>query len=836
MLFDLLLQVPDGVKLDDHPVAVTQADTTSMYLLDAFGDLSQIKMFSVEGVLDAAAAVTSGIVALGTIGRKAGSFILAAVKPNAGGTFGDTGSGIALSIFGNVESTINSEKKTRRGLTQINAVTGVLSTGPAFPFNKTSNFLKIGSNLVAMTDVVDITFDWVLRRFYIALQVTGGAAGTDGAIAIAIGYVDTLNRMHFEPIAPVTTFAGTDKIIGAVGSSVSVSIQKVRTMWTTSRLNYLIVQGNVGAAGTTARSVFALPLINVDDDNVSINGTLAKKSDAPVDTYSRGTTARLIRRGFTLPVAATADLPLSTDAAALVGGGTLSVGDITDMFVQSDTVFVVVGSAVAGQLPGVFASQALFDQAGKIKKWTTWQRVAGTTNQIFGATIDPETTQFLLMSGTTIDTTQLINRTSWGMGETSGVLSMTDIVGSALGNQVCGFFDFPVLTPGLSDISLAVATGPKKVVLVQTGATVGGTFTPTFGDFSTNQKDFTNGTITETLPGANPPAVVTIAGGVLDTVGATTAADIGNDGTNGWLFVGGIGGVAVLSKADNSGWTIASQLTTNFGGLTSDMSFKTIGSYTFVRKIIADGTFLYILTDTKLDRIDLTVSGFTSVTTLATNDTFNADSMLDMVVSGKFAVVATTNGLFRVANGMDVSVSAIPSWVSVTVPECRKPVAQLFAISSTGRIQDVAKSGGGLLYALCAFGGKNRGQLNRFSIADISASAVTNTTLQALNDFFIKNDTFTNGVPSFFTSFGQFRTLFATDGTSYFNARNASCPEGPFLNVLPISARTGALFQGAQSLRVPIELGNASIISALVRNSATGSWMLAGDLGLRVNE
>jgi len=163
-----LLEVsnPYDNKIEEHPAAVTQADKTSIYLLDKFNNPNKVDMFFIDGVFDAAGATTSEIVGLGTISRNSGSFILAAVKPNAGGTFGDTDSGIALNIFGNVESTIAGEKKTRRGFQQINAVTGNLNTGLASPFDRTSTFLKIGADLAAMTDVVDFWFDSVLMRFY----------------------------------------------------------------------------------------------------------------------------------------------------------------------------------------------------------------------------------------------------------------------------------------------------------------------------------------------------------------------------------------------------------------------------------------------------------------------------------------------------------------------------------------------------------------------------------------------------------------------------------------------------------------------------------------------
>src|SRR5690606_14554103 len=111
------------------------------------------------------------------------------------------------------------------------------------------------------------------------------------------------------------------------------------------------------------------------------------------------------------------------------------------------------------------------------------------------------------------------------------------------------------------------------------------------------------------------------------------AAELASDGTNGWLFVGGSHGVAVLSAADGNGWDITTGLGPDFAGLSAGMSFKQFGSYSFVRKIMHDGDFLYILTDQVLDRIDLTqgnpgLGQFTPVTVALAGELLNTRDVL----------------------------------------------------------------------------------------------------------------------------------------------------------------------------------------------------------------
>jgi hypothetical protein len=271
------------------------------------------------------------------------------------------------------------------------------------------------------------------------------------------------------------------------------------------------------------------------------------------------------------------------------------------------------------------------------------------------------------------------------------------------------------------------------------------------------------------------------------------------------------------------------------------MSFKQIGEYRGVRKLIHDDQYLYVLTETELDRIDLTQGnvglGIIAVTNVARVDTIPAigagGSLLDAVISEKFVVLATSRGLFRLANGLDArSVDTVSaSWELLSTPEDIGAIRQLIAVTQTGRAQDLArKTNGGNLYAMSAYRGKNQAKLYRFEVKQVVGSSITDTTIQRISDLFVQN------IPSYFANYGLFRNIFATDGALFFGVESQMNDEH---SVATILYATGGVQTGSRFLNnkeIPVDLNDSSLISSMIQSSATGSWLLAGDHGIRANE
>ncbi len=860
-----------GSRQDERPLIVLESDKTSIYLLNDYTqagkDVTVLSVHNrstsmaqnIKNIPDAAGLLTSGIVQIAT----ANPLFFAAVGAN-GGSFGDVGSGIALGLTGEIIAPNPKTKEPGKSAPIIiDALTGFNFYSPAnraAPLDITSSQIKIGADLASLGTVVDLHWHGSMERLYIALQATGGAAGTDGALSIAIGRVDitktengNIHKLIIDAIVPTAAITGTDKIIGAVGSSVSVTAHKVRSLLSSTSLPYLIILGNVGIPSATKKTVFALPLV-IGSGTPSIDGTIASKNALPEDVFAETKNKLFLTRNLKASATTAALMPLSTDAATQVGGGAILAGDITDLFVYQDAVFATVQSPDVGEAPGVFFSQPLFEQNGKIKSWTTWQRAVGLSDKTQSIFLDPITAQFTSLVANSSNQVKIVKRTEWGAGDSGSIKPFIEAVEKFMPQTIAGVqgvHSFPLssttpgaTTPGLYDISLMVCTGLGKVMLAETSRIDAGAVVPIQGsDFGTLQT-FQDGMLDSSFT-IGSSRMIGIEGGVLDDLGPIMAAEVARDGStgsNGWLFVGGTGGVAVLSTADGSGWAANSmKLADGFNGLASGMSFKKVGNFSNVRKLIHDDNYLYVISATEIVRIDLTLQapglGSINATTIIKDSQFPAvgsgGTFLDALVSEKLIIIGTSAGLFRLNDGLDARTvdSSFVSWKLLDTPEGIGPVRQLFAITQSGRAQDIARqANGGMFYALSAYRGKDQAQMHRFDVAQVTSSSISDSTVRRVLDLFVKN------IPSFFVSYGMFRNFFATDGSLFFGTQSKLHEDSSEASVLfsKSGIQTGSRFLSNRTL--PADLSESTLISGMLQNSATGTWLISGDHGLRANE
>lgn len=837
---DLKAQV-FGANNSERPLLVLSEDITSVYMIQDFA--GKIPVLVAKDLHDAQNNVTSGIVGIGNIG---GTNAVAAVKSSSGGNFGDVGSGIAFLKLATKAIKDGDKQKNQTVFEQTDAVIpGVDGVVRAVPLDVTSAVLKINSDLSSIGSVVNFYWDMFLERLYVILQVQAGAGATDGARAVFVGVPTQGDKLQFLPIAVEAVFSGAqNKIIGAVGANAQVSLHHVKTMWSSDNFPYLIVVGGNGAPSATTRTAFALPLVN--NKKIVGNGTIANKLENPA----------IPGRGFSQTAQDESQMTIATDLAAQIGGGPIAAGEISSLFVRGDAVYVTIQTADAGYLPGIYSSQAILDARGAIQRWTEWRRVAGNTDQVFAADVD-QRGNFLMMDGISTSSVQTVKRTVWGTNDADGLLggttsdfskgflSIINVEFPIAVAGVQGLFDFPAITtPGLNGIALTVSTGLKKIILAEMGNSSSGSFVPNVGDYLTYEEMFSNGTITKDLPSVGTtPRVVIISGGVLNDLGPITAAEIarsGATGSNGWLFVGGIGGLAVLTNPDGTGWDATAGLGPNFDGLKNNMAFKKVGNYTFVRKLVYDGDYLYVLTDTALYRINLVTSNFGTgaldVRTLATPLSIlglnQHDTFTDLLITGKFALLTSSKGLHRVGNGKDITQAQNPAdvaWENVLLPESVGPATRLFAISVTGRAQDVAQGRNGNIYVLNAFAGKNQAQLIRFVINDVQSSPIDNNTMQLLPDFYVV------GVPAALINFNGFRDIVTYDGSAQMNGKDRHLTQEPFVTAIQ-DVRSGVPSGNGIITTLPLTITTASHVTTMLRNSASGSWLVAGDFGLRVSE
>jgi hypothetical protein len=844
-----------GINVIERPIAVTTTDLTRVHVLD---NIPHAIIYSSDPLHDVNAKPTSGIVALATTNPTSDNdkyitISFAAVKNNAGDDFGAVGSGVAVMTFIKTatKETIKGEEKQHDSLQfgQLNAFPSDTPTDliQASPLDITSSAVKIGSNLASLGTIIDLHWSSELGCLYVGLQATANSNSDDGARAVVVGkFRPNTSQLVFQQIVDNNVFVNgaSNEIVGALGPNSQTSIYKVRTMRTSTRLCYLVMLGgNATTSDTTRRTIYALPLI-INPQSIFDQGRLASRNAIPEDTFGGERADFLQARLFKQPATTNADIFTSTDAAAMVGGGQVPAGTVSDMFVLPDAVYAAVGDPDTHKLPGIFASYALFDALGRIKGWTSWQRVGGSTDKIFGALLDPARGDFITMVGPSENTLMTIKRTLWSEGSADGLADLSSTLAQQFPLAIAGIqglAQFAPTTPGLGGVSWLVATGLEKITIIETGAVINDTLIPHAGNFSENQQLGTNGTLTQIPPDAK---MVTVSGGALKDLGPITCAEIASSPTNSYLAVGGVNGLALLTHPTGAGWHTKTGIGAGFVNLSADMHFVLVGSYQFVRKLISDQHFLYVLTDTSLDRIDLAASNFAtrslvSVCVAKAADIVGAQgSFLDLIISQKLALLATSIGLYRVGNGGNIASPTLKGpadvvWTPVTLPQSLPSISSMFPLTITGHSADLTKGPGGMVYLVGSDMGNNRSRLTRISVDNLTEThTIDDRSVCTINDLFIKNS------PAYFVHLGDFRPIIATQGPIRFITNDRESTTEATALLFPAYMTTGISLATASAQSVLPSRGETKPqkIVRLIPSVASGSWLLAGDVGLLVHE
>lgn len=756
--------------------------------------------------------------------------------------FGQLGTG----IVGMIRGTLQSEKQLRV-FSQIDLPTGnILETDlvRAFPFDITSEALKIGAqNLSAFaSDIVSLHWDSVLHRLFIGLQVRSGTQTDSGARSIAVARLEN-NKLLISPIAPNSVFdALHDKIVGVANrASTTVAVHSLKTMHTSTGISYLIVRGGVGDPAVTAQEVYAMPLVSGSSED--LNGTIAAIDAIPADVFMPGPSSvpLFVQRQLTVASTSPENFPRVQDASVTVGGGPLNAGTITDMFIQGDSIFVVVENQGAG----VYYSRAIFASDGKIKGWTDWQSTQATAESVFGAVINGSDISTTFITQDAAGLVNTVKRTSWVRSDENNFAPAAQAINNFFETNSAGITsagNFTPKTPGVVTSSIWYGGGDGMLALAQTGFVDAITerLIPLRGDDFGKAQTFDKGTISADVTGA----LLFIQGGVLDTIGAVTTVDIAvsQESNQAWLVVGGVGGVAILSASDGAGWDGLAGIAQLSHAFKKGMSFKKVGNYSLVNKVIAEGDYLYILTNTTLDRINIATLngglGSARAVTLASLTSLGLPStgaLRDLIVSQSLALLATSNMLFRVVdedsiqrlNGSQIR------WQRIALAQGLTSVTQLVAVTPTGRAQDITRGVGANVLVLGADQGNDQAVVNRLVVAPLASDQAVNAeTVALLPDIVVQN------TPSNFLTFGMFVDEFITDGAVYMTRRDAQQTENSLVQIVSFATppRTGKPSIGIamQPIKTLASLGR--IITSLQRNVASGAWVITGDFGLRINE
>ncbi len=293
-------------------------------------------------------------------------------------------------------------------------------------------------------------WDSQLARLYIGIPslTTGGNAG-DKACALLIARLTTNNTLFFlKPVELYTAFNSNTQIVGTVGAAQNIGIMNLNVMHTSTGFAYLIIYGGNNNTGTDQpaqlRQVFAIPLVQPSalPDN-TIVGTLAKNDLTTPD--------------FSVQASVPADLATIFSLEAKVGAGLLPIAStsiVSSMQIVNDTVFVgtqTVSNAVEIETPAIYYSQAIFNEHGKITRWTDWTIAAPLAignNDVDGSTsfmaVNALTGNIM---GINSSTQTVASSTAWSNNKNKGAgaqqsFSLFTQLSNDLTDGCFSFFDF----------------------------------------------------------------------------------------------------------------------------------------------------------------------------------------------------------------------------------------------------------------------------------------------------------------------------------------------------------------------------------------------------------
>ncbi|HEV2916949.1 MAG TPA: hypothetical protein VGW78_04330 [Candidatus Babeliales bacterium] len=778
-------------------IAISANNPTSAYYFE-----SAQKLLSSSTINDALGKPTGGVITM--IGSPI-TRAFAAVLPHEG-EFGQPGTGIA--VFGIKRDT----KKQNDGKEITTTSCAVLSK--AEPLDTTSRGFRWGSPLSSMSLPVSLWWDhaWTLREqrnalstfLYIGIgSVISGSQESDGACSIGIGINSTQGKMmHITSIFDEhANFidAGTDKIIIASGSTVELSVHDLTTMWTSTNMRYLIVAGGNGNYASTARMVYALPLVAVGPHE----GRLANKNS------------------INKPALRSTDLVCNTEPAAQIGGGPLIAGDIAHIAVRNDMVCALVHD---GDHPGIYSSQPIFGSDGTITHWTQWRHAMNIPAQCIDASLSLHDGNWYMLHAPD-NVINTISHTQWTSGKDSSwywAIHQLNTIYMQDKTNIQGIIPFTLHRNDLPMVALLALYSNATIAFAQTGIEHNnGLMIPI--DTTLYEQDKKRIIIDYTDP-------------ILKQIQPLTSITIGYaaDKKDAWFFAAGMHGLAVL-KNQETGTGLYSISSNYIGDIVTNMQWNKIGNYESIKKLISDNGYVYALTDTVLYRIDLSESMEAPAHIVASTDSIagltGKHYFTDILISDSLALLTTTSGLYRIASGHTIT-DKNPAWTHILLPEQEFPITRLYPVTTTGNDSDIARYGGSNVYVLSGNEITNRTVCHRLCINPTYNLPVDDYTVQpCMTDEFIHN------TPSYCVNFGFAQNLFALDGALTYSVHHNVQSESRLL--LPYHSyplRSDRRFAGSWLQHVAeATTGNLSI-SCIVRHNTIGAWLLATNKGIRINE
>jgi hypothetical protein len=668
------------------------------------------------------------------------------------------------------------------GLNDLNAGIAVISKSLINLINpSTTAFPSVFGLIDGGINADDISMYWdsTLNRLFVGLHFDDGS-GT--ICALLVGYLNNGVLVLENAIDPDFLLDDND-IIG--GDNVEAHVRLIRRLNTSTGLAYLVVQSE--SNGDFPGKIYALPLVTGGGQtNV---GKIARKDNfaLPIDAHDAN------------------QLTHSNEVQALIGGGELPItaGKVTDISVVGETVYVALANTDpkdATNEAGIFTSTALLDGDGQIVAWTPWQRVASTFNQTYVVGRDGNgQIWYVDNQGTFVDPTiNTISTTQWELD--------TDF--NSMNFGVRDLLSLPANTPGLiafpdqNSGTFAFFVNSQQVLIQNTTRVEDDNATPLP---STNNRQFT-------VP--SPLATCSVE---ISRVPVGGAEEHG-----GWVFVGGYNGVAVLrDPATGNGWpTGAGQgLDATLAGI-DGYTFKEIGTFSSVRRLISTGDHLYVAQTAALQRYTMEPAKFSD-----TPDPLNVENLLmppsviiDICFVNDTFFVATPVGLFYKALG-DIDNDGI-AWTEFQINnKSMGPIVGFFVQKNEdGSMGNIWVLAGDITKDLC--------KIYRLFVAGGVPTLITE---------FQPSYQTANRVE--FLNLGQIKGALAVHDQILYSMLNQHLGRTNMISGTPITANTiNALKSSTITPDIGVDTKAFRRISPMVRLDGTGTLCIAGDWGITAQQ
>lgn len=302
------------------------------------------------------------------------NFAIAALKTTASTFLGNNNSRFALLRFTNDDITDNALSYTAAFTPGDNAIDG-------------------GRQKAVIIDG-QVTLKWndKLQRLYVGIgqvrsglptQYNGGGGvvaandnfdddGLGGQVAITLscfsinGAFNGLTNLSI--VDTLTEFgtgadAGNSSIVGVHANNITLSLNTFDFMHTSTDKHYILINGGKGTLTETATKIFALPLVGPEGNKP---GALALVSNRNQNQLTIDFNTRAQVAG---------DLFSESHAPAIVGNRALPGGTVSQLEGVGDTVYCsTIVAPDANNEPGLYYSQAIFNNSGAIVRWTDWAK------------------------------------------------------------------------------------------------------------------------------------------------------------------------------------------------------------------------------------------------------------------------------------------------------------------------------------------------------------------------------------------------------------------------------------------------------------------------------